>query len=722
MTHRRFRPLAAALAIAIVLPIAARAGSTLPYPQTKTVDQVDEFFGTKVNDPYRWLEDVDDPEVQAWVEAQNAVTHGYIEKIPYREQVAKRLTELLDYPRVGLPYEFGPWMFYSKNSGLQNQSVYYKQKGLNGTAETLLDPNTLSKDGTVSVSALSYSQDGKWMAYGLSQSGSDWQKLYVRETATNKDRSDVLDRCRFTSIAWLADGSGFYYSRYPDAGSVPKGDEEFWQRLYFHKLGDAQKKDRMVYERTDCKECGASAEVTDGGRWLIVHVWKGTAPENEIFVQRLQPAGGVLEPLFTGFDAGWNFIEASGDRLFFLTDKDAPRGRVVSVDMAGDRAPRTVVAESGDVIGSAMLSNGHLVLSNIHNACSRMAVHDLDGKLLNEVKLPTLGTVAGLSGKPSDPDLYVSFTSFLFPTQNYRYDFKSGRLDLYQEATIDFDREAYVARQIFYESKDGTKVPMFLVHRRGIRLDGNNPTLLYGYGGFNQSMKPTFSTSRLMWLEQGGVFAMPNLRGGGEFGEEWHKAGTLERKQNVFDDFIAAAEWLVGHDYTRPDRLAIQGGSNGGLLTAACVLQRPDLFGVVLSQVPVIDMLRYHRFTIGAYWKPDYGDPENPDHFKALLAYSPAHNVKPGTRFPSMLITTADTDTRVHPMHAKKFAAAVQSANVSDKPTLLRVETKAGHGAGKPTSKQIEEAADIYSFTMDRVGLTYTPGGAAAAEAATRRP
>jgi len=705
---------AAPVVLMLIAAPAAPAGSGPEYPQAKTVAQVDDFFGTKVADPYRWMENTEDPELQAWVDAENGLTQGEIGKVPYRAQVAKRLKELLAYPREGLPQKRGPWLVYTKNSGLQNQSVYYRQKGDNGVAETLLDPNALSADGTVSIAAVSFTLDGRLMGYGLSQSGSDWQTLHVRDVATGKDRPDVIERCRFTSIAWAPDNTGFYYSRYPDAGSVPKGEEEFWQRAYFHKLGEPQKKDRMVFERTDCKECGASPAVSDDGRWLVMTSWRGTAPENDVYVQRLAKAGSPLEPLFTGFDASWNFIESAGGKLYFMTDKDAPRKRIVAIDMAGDRKPQTVVPEAADVLGKATLTNGQLMLGYMHNAHDRLLACALDGQSLGEVKLPTLGTVGGLSGAPDDPDLYVSFASFLFPTQSYRYNFKTRTLDLYKEATVDFDRAAYVARQVFYESKDGTKVPMFLVHRKGIRLDGNNPTLLYGYGGFNQSMTPSFSTSRLMWLEQGGVYALANLRGGGEFGEEWHKAGTLDRKQNVFDDFIAAAEWLIDNDYTRPGKLAIQGGSNGGLLTAACALQRPELYGAVLCQVPVTDMLRYHLKTIGAYWKPDYGDPENPAQFKSLIEYSPVHNVKPGVQYPAMLITTADTDTRVHPMHAKKLAAALQAATAGDKLILLRVETKAGHGAGKPTSKQIEESADLYSFVMDRLGMTYVVSAAEA--------
>jgi len=706
--RRRSIALACFVALAIAGASLVVAGG-YEYPKSRTVEQVDDFHGIKVPDPYRWLEDVDNPEVQAWVEAQNTVTRGYMNNLSSRPQIARRLTDLLDYPRVGLPSKHGEWTFFSKNTGLQNQSVHYKQKA-GSEPVAFLDPNTMSKDGTISISTLSYTTDGKLAAYGLSQSGSDWLKIYVRDVATGKERKDVLERCRFTSIAWAPDNSGFYYSRYPWPGSVAKEDEEFYQKVYFHKLGDDQKKDRLVYERPDNKEYGAAPGVTEDGRWLVLHVWKGTAPENEIHVQRLDVAGAKIEPVATGFDASWDFIESNGDNLYFMTNKDAPRKRVVVMDMAGDRTAREIVAEERDVLETASIARDRIFLKYMHNAHDRLVEHGLDGKRLREVALPTLGSIGGISGRPGDSDVFVSFTSFLFPSQNYKYDFTTGKLDLYQKAEIDFDPDAYTAHQVFYQSKDGTFVPMFLVHQKGIRLDGNNPTLLYGYGGFNNSLTPSFSTGRLFWLEQGGIYAVANLRGGGEFGEEWHKAGILERKQNVFDDFIAAGEYLISSGYTQPSRLAIQGGSNGGLLTAACALQRPELYGAVLSQVPVIDMLRYHRFTIGAYWKPDYGDPENPSQFKALYAYSPAHNVKPGVKYPSMLITTADTDTRVHPMHAKKFAAAVQTANKSDQPILLRVETKAGHGAGKPTSKVIEEQADLYAFVLDRLGMALTPG------------
>ncbi len=527
--------------------------------------------------------------------------------------------------------------------------------------------------------------------------------MHVRQVASGKERADRLERVRFTTLAWAADNSGFYYSRYAE-------NEEHFQKLYFHRLGAPQSQDRLVVERPEDKDLGFGAVVSHDGRWLVVRVWKGTASENEIFVQRLD-GKNELQGLFTGFQHNFDFIEAVGDRLYFQTDKDAPRRRIVAVDMNDPKRSlvEVVPQHATDVISITRVVNGQLAVAVMHNAHHRLRLFTLAGQLRQEVEMPMLGAIAGVSGQPDDPDCFVSFASFLFPTQSYRLDFDTGKLVLYQKAEMRFDPEPYVTRQVFYESKDCTKVPMFLVHRRGLALDGNNPVWLSGYGGFNISRTPSFSTSRLFWLEQGGIYAAPCLRGGGEFGQDWHRAGMLQNKQNVFDDFIAAADWLVEQGYTRPGRLASEGRSNGGLLTAVCAVQRPDLFGAVIVGVPVIDMLRYPLFTIGSYWMPEYGDPHDPEHFKFLYAYSPLHNVQPGTRYPAMLITTADSDTRVHPSHAKKFAATVQACNASDNPILLRVETKAGHGAGKPTAKQIEESADQVGFVMDRLGMQILP-------------
>jgi prolyl oligopeptidase len=710
------RPPKTRFLIAAALGVLAAPGWLLAidYPQARKVDQVDDFGGTKIADPYRWLETIDDPAVQAWVDAENQLTHGYLDHLQSRPAIVKRLTELFNYPRFGLPQKHGGWLFFTKNDGLQNQSVLYREKGLEGKPEVLLDPNVLAADGTVALGEYEFTPDGALMAYALHQSGSDWAVIQVRDVASGKDRQDKLERVRFTSIAWAPDKSGFYYSRYNE-------NEEHSQKLCFHRLGDPQSKDRVVYERPEDGDLGFNASMSDDGRFLVVQVWKGTASENEIFVQRWDGKNAGFEPLFTGFKHNFDFVESAGDRLYFETDKDAPRRRLVAVDMtdAAHTLAEVIPQQPADVLQAARITNGRFAVSYLHNAHNLLRTYALDGSAPQEIALPTLGSItgpagsSGLSGSPKDPDLFIGFTSFLFPTQNYRVDFTAGKLVLFQKAELKFDPSGYVTRQVFYESKDGTKVPMFLVHRRGLRLDGENPVLLYAYGGFNISLTPSFSATRLFWLEQGGVYAVPNLRGGGEFGEDWHRAGMLEKKQNVFDDYIGAAEWLIANDYTRPGRLAIEGGSNGGLLTAACTLQRPDLYGAVLSLVPVTDMLRYQKFTIGSYWMPEYGDPEKPDQFKFLIAYSPVHNVKPGAKYPAMLITTADTDTRVHPAHAKKFAAAMQAANTSANPILLRVETKAGHGQGKPTTKQIEERADLYGFVMDRLGMQVAPAGGA---------
>ena len=702
--------------IAVVAAVVASnaAAERFEYPKARKSDQVDEIAGTRVADPYRWLENADDPEVVAWVEAQNVVTRTYLDRLASRAALVRRLTELTDYPRYGIPERKGEWLFFSKNDGLQNQSVLYKQRGSDSKPTVLLDPNTLSSDGTISLGAKGTTRDGALMAYGLHESGSDWQTLRVRDVAAGRDLSDRLERVRFTSVSWKADKSGFYYSRYA-AG------EEHFQKLYFHRVGDDQAADVLVYERPENKDLGVDGQVTHDGRFLVINVWNGTAPENETFVQRLGTPPGTIDPLFTGFQDRFDFTESQGDRLFFITDRDAPRARVVAVDV-GDpaRTLHEIVPQQEDVLESAKLTNGRLALTYMHNAYSTLKVYTLAGKLEHDVETPTLGSIHFLSGDPKSDELFVNFSSFLFPAQNYRYDFGKGRMDLLQRSECAFNPDGYTARQVFYESKDGTKVPMFLVHPRGIKLDADNPVLLYGYGGFNVSQTPRFSTSWVLWLEQGGVVAMPSLRGGGEFGEDWHKAGMLDHKQNVFDDFIAAAEWLVAQGYTTPERIAIEGGSNGGLLTAVCALQRPDLYGAVLTRVPVIDMMRYHKFTIGSYWVPEYGNPEDPEHFRFLYAYSPLHNVKPGVQVPAMFITSADTDTRVDPCHAKKFAATLQAAASSTAPILLRVETKAGHGAGKPTTKTIEERADLFAFVMDRLGMEYTQPAAGVVEETSR--
>jgi prolyl oligopeptidase len=705
--------LAAAVALLGCTAAVAVAGE---YPETRRSDQVDDFFGTRVADPYRWLEVVDDPEVVSWVEAQNALLSAYVEPLESRPYIAKRLKELYNYPKNDVPTKRGDWVFVYRNDGLQNQYVLYKQKGLQGEPEVLLDPNELSQEGRLSVGAKGITRDGSMYAYGLHEDGSDWETIYVKEVATGETLEDELERARFTEISWRADNSGFYYPRYAEG-------EEHFQKLYFHRIGDPQGADELVYERPEDKNLGVSGAVSDDGRYLIVHVWKGTASENEIFVKRLDQEDAEFEALFAGFTNAYEFIEGTGDRLYFVTDKKAPRRRVVVVDMTDPkrRLVEIVPEHARDVLNQTAIANSQLALAYMHNAHHTLRMYSLDGEPLHDVELPTLGALAragGLRGTPSGAELFVSFSSFLFPSQSYLFDFDAGELELFEKTHTNFDPSAYVARQVFYESKDGTKVPMFLVHRRGVTLDGDNPVLLYGYGGFNISMMPRFSTTWVFWLEQGGILAMPNLRGGGEFGEEWHRAGMLEKKQNVFDDFIAAAEWLIANGYTSPERLCIEGGSNGGLLTAVCSIQRPDLYGAVLVRVPVTDMLRYQHFTIGSYWIPEYGDPTNEEHFDFLYAYSPLHTPQKGVHYPATLITTADTDTRVEPAHAKKFAAVMQECNASDHPILLRVETRAGHGAGTSTAKWVEERADLFAFVMDRLGMEVVPATGAVVEKA----
>ena len=708
------RALRAALPAAVILlsliaaPSALRAAGALQYPPTERQEVVDDYFGTKVADPYRWLEASEDPKVQAWVDRQNALTTEYVAASGFRDAIKARLTELADYPKHGIPYERNGFFFSAHNSGLQNQFVHYVQKGLDGKARVLLDPNTLRADGTGSIDAFSLSRDARYLAYGVSWSGSDWQELYVRDVKTGKDLKDHIQHIKFTEPSWTTDGKGFFYSRQPAPGSVPAGDEHYYQKLYYHVLGQDPAKDRLLYERPDMKEAGFGPEVTEDGRYLVVQVWKGSAPETEILYMPLDGKTWELKPLRTGFDAAYEFLGAVGERFYLKTDRDAPRNRIVAVD-PGRPEPENwtvVVPETRDVIEGAMMTNGKLAVSTLHNAHNLLHIYELDGTLFDQVELPTVGTVGFMSGLPGSEHFFFTFTSFVFPSTVYRYDFAARTVVEHGAPGIAVDRDAYVTRQVWCESKDGTKIPIFLAHRKDLCLDGTNPVLLYGYGGFNVTYTPTFSTSRLFWLENGGVYALAGLRGGGEFGEEWHSAGKLEKKQNVFDDYIAASEYLIDMGYTSPERLAIQGGSNGGLLTAAVELQRPELFGAVLVQVPVADMLRYHLFTVARFWIPEYGSSEDPEQFKFLHAYSPLHNVKPGTAYPATLITTADTDDRVHPGQAKKYAATLQAANASDKPILLRVETRAGHGGGKPISKQIEEQADIFSFLFRELGIS----------------
>jgi prolyl oligopeptidase len=675
------------------------------YPPARKAPQVDVYHGVEVADPYRWLEDADTPETVAWVESQNRLTRSLLDR-PERDAIRKRVQELFDYPKLGAPERQGDRLFYMRNSGLQNQAVLYvKEKGVE---RVLLDPNALAPDGTVALYSTGFTQDGALMGYALSRSGSDRLEILVRDVATGKDLPDRIQWAKFTAPVWTPDKKGFYYTRFPQPGTVPPSDEQYFGKVYYHRLGEPQEKDTLVFERPDRREGFPSVQLSLDGRWLVLTTSDGSSDKSEVHVlDRTAPgARPVLLSFTKGFGSAWRFAGERNGRLFLTTDHQAPLWRVVAVDHVGAAAePVSVVPEGQDKLAGATLVNDHLVLLRMRNANDRLYLHGLDGRLVKEVELPALGSIAELTGEADDKDLYLTFTSYTYPATPYRYDFAAGRLVAMAQVPARVDPAGFEVTQAWYPSKDGTKVSMFLVHKKGLERDGRRPTLLYGYGGFNVSQTPVYSASRFAWLEKGGVLAVANLRGGGEYGEKWHQAGMLARKQNVFDDFIAAAEWLVKEGYTRPDRLAIQGGSNGGLLVGAAMTQRPDLFGAVICQVPVADMLRYHLFTVGRFWIPEYGSAEDPAQFKFLYAYSPLHRVKDGTAYPATLITTADTDDRVAPGMAKKFAARLQEATAGPDPILIRVETKAGHGQGKPISKLIDEAADLYTFLMWQLGM-----------------
>ena len=670
-------------------------------------DTVEDYHGTKVADPYRWLEDPESDETKAWVEEQNEVTFDYLKSIPYREQIRERLTKLWDYPKYSAPYKKGGRYFFSKNDGLQNQSVLYMQETLESEPVLVLDPNTFSADGTVALTGSSLSEDGRLLAYGTSSSGSDWQENRIRRIDDGSDYPEVIRWCRFAGIAWRHDNAGFYYNRWPEPGTVPQEDQSNYSRVYWHTLDTPQDEDKLVYERPDAKELSFSPSITDDGAYLVLIVWHGTDSENRLYYREVNSDGPFVR-LLDDADAMYSVVGNSGPIFYIHTDLDAPRGRIIAIDLRSPERQhwQEIVPQKDDVIAFASMINGQFVVTYMHDAHHQMMIYDLDGSFEHEIPLPTLGSVVEISGKPEDTEMFVSFTSYLFPPTTYHYDFPSSALTLFRRPEVQFDTDDYETVQVFYPSKDGTRIPMFLTYKKGLQLDGNNPTFLYGYGGFNISLTPAFAVSRLLWLEHGGIFALANLRGGNEYGEEWHKAGMLEKKQNVFDDFIAAGEWLIAHKYTSTPKLAINGGSNGGLLVSACMVQRPDLYGAVVCAVPVIDMLRYHKFTIGRFWTGEYGNAElNAEHFKFMYAYSPLHNIKDGVAYPATLILSADTDDRVVPAHAKKFAARLQEANGGPNPILLRIETKAGHGLGKPTAKVIEEMTDTYAFLFDRFGM-----------------
>jgi prolyl oligopeptidase len=680
----------------------------LVYPRAAKVDQTDTYHGTKVADPYRRLEDDNSAETKAWVEAENKVTFDFLDKVPQREAIKRRLTELWNYERFGVPFKEGGRYFITRNDGLQNQAVLYTMASLDAEPALLLNPNTLSADGTVSLQGYAVSDDGNLLAYGLARAGSDWQDWHVRDVRTGKDLPDVINWVKFSGASWTKDNQGFFYSRFdePDKTNALKG-VNYFHKLYYHKLGTAQTEDKLIYDRPDQKEWGFGGEVTEDGHYLAIHVSKGSDRRNRFFYRDLRDANAPVVELLNDFDASYEFIGNVGTVFYFKTDLNSPRGRVIAIDVTRPERKSwdSVIPQTGDALESVSLVNDQFVLTYLKDAHSLVKIFGRDGKFVRAVDLPGLGTAGGFGGKRKDTETFYAFTSFTMPTTVYRYDLTTGMSTVFRQPKTPFNSADYETTQVFYTSKDGTRVPMFITSRKGTKRDGKNPVYLYAYGGFDISITPSYSPAIAAWLEMGGVFAVANIRGGGEYGEEWHEAGMKLKKQNVFDDFIAAAEWLIGNQYTRRAKLAIGGGSNGGLLVGACLTQRPDLYGAALPSVGVMDMLRFNKFTIGWAWQSDYGSPENPDEFKALYAYSPLHNIHPGAKYPATLITTGDHDDRVVPAHSFKFAATLQAAQAGAKPILIRIETRAGHGAGKPTTKMIEESADKWAFLVQELGM-----------------
>lgn len=690
-------------------------------PMTERIDHVDDYFGTQVADPYRWLEDDvrENPKVAAWVERQNQHTFSFLNEIPERDAIKKRLTELWNFEKFGTPFKAGGRIYFEKNDGLQNQYVLYVQETLDDTPRVLIDPNKWSEDGTVALAGLSFSDDGRFVAYSIQNAGSDWRTWKIMDIESGETLSDELHWIKFDSPSWTPDGKGFFYARFPE----PQAGAEFQnlnlnQAVYYHRIGEPQSQDSLVFHRPDFPDWGYSAYVTEDGRYLILTVHVGTDDRYRVFYKDLTDPLSMPLPLIRNFEHEYSFIGNDGTKFYFKTDLDAPLGRVIQIDIRKlskevedhDNTPEVpyteVIPQQAEAIRDVTIISNLFVVESLKDAKTQVSIYRKNGQLLRNVDFPAIGSASGFRGQASDTETFYSFSSFVLPPTIYRYDLLTGESQEIRQAKVDFEPTQYEVEQVFYESKDGTRVPMFISHKKGIKLDGNNPTLLYGYGGFNIPLTPSFSISRLAWMEMGGVFAVANIRGGGEYGEAWHKAGTKLNKQNVFDDFISAADWLIEHNYTRTEKLAIQGGSNGGLLVGACMTHRPDLFGACLPSVGVMDMLRFHKFTAGRYWTDDYGSSDNEQEFQALLAYSPYHNAKPGTCYPPTLVSTADTDDRVVPGHSFKFAAAIQHAQACDNPILIRIETKAGHGSGKPTSKIIEDLTDHWAFLVKVLDFT----------------
>ncbi len=682
----------------------AELTAQLQYPVTKKSDVKENYHGVEVADPFRWLEDDNSNETKAWVIEQNKVTFNYLQSIPFRNKVKERLSEMWNYPRIGSPSKEGNWYYFSKNDGLQNQSILYRQMGLTGEAEVFLDPNKLSGDGTAALGGISFSKSSRYFAYLVAQSGSDWQEISVMDVATKKLLTDKIQWVKFSGVSWKGD-EGFYYSRYPapdDKNKLSKQNQ--FHAVYYHKMGTAQEQDELVFEDKAHPLRNVGAGLTEDNRFLILSTSEGTSG-NEVWVKDLLQQQKEFSLLVPGFKTEPSVIENVADKLLLLTNDGAPNYKVILIDPKNPKVQQVVIPERQEVLQNVNTGGGYLFCSYLKDASTKVFQYTMDGKLVREIKLPGIGSAGGFGGKKEDKEFFYTYSSYNSPATIYRYNIATGSSVLFRKTETKFKNEEYETKQVFFTSKDGTKVPMFLTAKKGMKLDGNNPVLLYGYGGFNIPQTPGFSISNAFWMEQGGIYAVVNLRGGNEYGEAWHKAGMLENKQHVFDDFIGAAEYLIANNYTNKNKIAIRGGSNGGLLVGACMTQRPDLFKVALPAVGVMDMLRYHLFTIGWAWAVEYGRSDNADQFKYLIQYSPLHNLKDGTAYPATLVTTADHDDRVVPAHSFKFAARLQEAHKGNNPVLIRIETKAGHGAGKPTSKQIEEAADIWSFVMYNMGM-----------------
>jgi len=676
----------------------------LPYPETPRGNATDNYFGTEVADPYRWLEDDHSAETAAWVDAENAVTEHYLKQIPFRDAIRKRLTELWDYPKQSAPSRHGDFIYFYYNDGLQNQSVLYREPVAGGEREVFIDPNTLSDDGTVALTALSFSEDDRYAAYAAAASGSDWVKIYVMETATGRLLDDRIEWVKNSGASWAPDSEGFYYRAYDAPDKNVYSAQNRYQKIRYHKLGTPQSADRLIYE--DKAHPLRYFSAWEKGGWLFIFASEGTSG-SEILYRRADDANAPFKVLLAGFDYDYSAVDCKDGYLYYVTNRDAANYALRRLNLNDPSEDFVLVAEAENALEGVGTAGGSLFLTYLKDAQSEVRQYDFEGGLIREVELPAIGTAGGFSAKDEAAELYYTLSNFTTPATVYRYDIATGESALYRAPQVDFDPEQFTTEQIFYTSKDGTRVPMFVSHRKDLKLDGKAPCYLYAYGGFQINLTPGFNPSAVLLMEQGGVYAVANLRGGSEYGEQWHKAGMLLNKQNVFDDFIAAAEWLIDNRYTSREKLAIAGGSNGGLLVGACEVQRPDLFAVCLPAVGVMDMLRYHKFTIGWGWAVEYGTSENEEQFHCIYKYSPLHNIREGVSYPATLVTTADHDDRVVPAHSFKFAAELQHCQAGDAPVLIRIDKKAGHGGGKPTSKRIDEAADTYSFLFQNTGTAY---------------